>query len=49
MLIARRPEPDDLAAWTDAGATDLIWGVPDKPADDVLAYLDRLAGRIGLG
>ncbi len=49
VLIARRPEPDDLAAWADAGATDLIWGVPDKPKDDVVAYLDRLAGRLGLG
>ena len=43
------PEPDDLAAWADAGATDLIWGVPDKPAEEVVAYLDRLAGRLGLG
>jgi hypothetical protein len=46
VLIAARPSPDDLAAWADAGATELIWGVPDKPEPEILAYLDRLAGRV---
>ncbi len=49
VLIAMKPSPEDLAGWAAAGATELIWGVPDKPTDEVLAYLDRLAGRIGLG
>lgn len=49
VLIARKPAPEDFAAWADAGATDLIWGVPDKPKHEVVAYLDRLAGRLGLG
>ncbi|WP_139977384.1 LLM class F420-dependent oxidoreductase [Nocardioides litoris] len=48
VLIARRPSPEDLAGWAEAGATDLIWGVPDKPAEEVVAYLDRLAERLGL-
>jgi hypothetical protein len=26
--------------------TELIWGVPDKPEPEILAYLDRLAARI---
>ena len=30
-------------------ATELIWGVPDRAPDEVLASLDRLAGRLGLG
>jgi probable F420-dependent oxidoreductase len=46
VLIATRPSPDDLAAWAEAGVDELIWGVPDAPADEVLAYLDRLAGRV---
>ncbi|MDP3893534.1 LLM class F420-dependent oxidoreductase [Nocardioides sp.] len=46
VLIAMKPSPDDLAAWADAGATELIWGLPDKPEDEVLAYLDRLAARV---
>ncbi len=48
VLIARKPSPEDLEGWVAAGATDLIWGVPDKPAADVVAYLDRLAGRLGI-
>ncbi len=49
VLIAFKPDPDDLAAWAEAGATELIWGVPDKEPDEVLASLDRLAARLGLG
>jgi probable F420-dependent oxidoreductase len=48
VLVASRPGPDDLRMWADAGTTDVIWGLPDKPAPEVLAYLDRLAGRLGL-
>lgn len=49
ILIAFKPNPEDLMAWAEAGATELIWGVPDKAPDEVLASLDRLAGRLGLG
>ena len=48
ILIAARPDPADLAAWAEQGATELIWGVPDRSEDEVLASLDRLAGRLGL-
>jgi probable F420-dependent oxidoreductase len=48
ILIAFKPDPADLAAWAEAGATELIWGVPDRAPDEVLASLDRLAGRLGL-
>lgn len=48
VLIAMKPSDEDLASWAEAGATDLIWGVPDKSPDEVVAYLDRLAGRLGL-
>jgi probable F420-dependent oxidoreductase len=49
ILIAFKPDPEDLMAWAEAGATELIWGVPDKAPDEVLASLDRLAGRLGIG
>ena len=49
ILIAFKPDPEDLIAWAEAGATELIWGVPDRSPDEVLASLDRLAGRLGLG
>jgi probable F420-dependent oxidoreductase len=48
VLVASRPGPDDLRLWADARASDVIWGLPDKPEPEVLAYLDRLAGRLGL-
>jgi probable F420-dependent oxidoreductase len=48
VLIAFRPDPADLAAWAGAGVSELIWGVPDKPEDEVVAYLDKLAGRLAL-
>ena len=46
VLVVARPGPDDLRRWADAGATDVIWGLPDKPVPDVLAYLDKLAARV---
>jgi len=49
VLIAFRPDPDDLVAWAEAGVSELIWGVPDKAEDEVLASLGRLAGRLGIG
>ena len=49
VLVAKKPAPEDFADWTEAGAAELIWGVPDKGVDEVLAYLDKLAGRLGLG
>jgi probable F420-dependent oxidoreductase len=46
VLIAAKPTPDDIAAWAEAGVSELIWGVPDTSPDEVLAYLDRLAARL---
>ncbi|MEO3781924.1 LLM class F420-dependent oxidoreductase [Actinocorallia sp. B10E7] len=48
VLAAARPSPEDLAAWEEAGVTEVIWGLPDKPADDVAAFLARHARRLGL-
>ncbi|MBF4162379.1 LLM class F420-dependent oxidoreductase [Nocardioides acrostichi] len=48
ILIAFKPDPNDLMAWAEAGATEFIWGVPDKSPDETLASLDRMASRLGL-
>jgi hypothetical protein len=48
VLIARKPSASDLADWAADDVTELVWGLPDAPADAVEAYLDRLAGRIAL-
>ena len=51
VLIAFRPESADLMAWAEAGVSELIWGVPDKSEDEVLAHLDALTPerRIRIG
>jgi probable F420-dependent oxidoreductase len=49
VLVAAKPSPGDLATWAAAGVTELLWGLPDAPAGAVKAYLDRLAGRVGIG
>ena len=46
VLVARRPTEDDLATWFEAGADELVWGVPDASEAEVLTYLDKLAARL---
>lgn len=48
ILIAFRPDPADLVRWAEQGVSELIWGVPDKAPDEVIASLDRMADRLGL-
>ncbi|HEU5392264.1 MAG TPA: LLM class F420-dependent oxidoreductase [Streptosporangiaceae bacterium] len=46
VLVTARPSADDFAAWEAVGVTELLWGLPDAPAETVEAYLDRLARRV---
>jgi len=46
VLVTARPSADDFAGWEAAGVTELLWGLPDAPAETVEAYLDRLARRV---
>jgi probable F420-dependent oxidoreductase len=48
VLATARPSPEDLAAWGEAGVTEVIWGLPDKPAEEVVAFVARHARRLGL-
>jgi probable F420-dependent oxidoreductase len=48
VLMTARPSPGDLAGWAAAGVTELVWGLPDAPAEAVEAYLGRLAGRLAI-
>ena len=48
ILIAFKPDPDDIMRWAEQGVSELIWGVPDAEEDVVLGSLDRMAGRLGL-
>ena len=47
-LAAVRPSPEVIDDWERAGVTEIIWGLPDKPEDDVVAFLGRHAERLGL-
>jgi len=47
-VATARPTPDRLAGWQAAGVTDVIWGLPDQPADQVLDHLRRQGERLGL-
>ena len=47
-VLAGKPDPDVLAHWAQAGVTDVAFGLPDRAAEEVTAYLGRLAGKLGL-
>jgi hypothetical protein len=47
--LAGKPDPELLAHWADIGVTDVAFGLPDRSPDEVVGYLGRLAGRLGLG
>ena len=47
-VLAGKPDPALLAHWAGIGVTDVAFGMPDRTADEVVAYLGRLAGKLGL-
>jgi probable F420-dependent oxidoreductase len=47
-VLAGKPDPDVLANWGEIGVTDVAFGLPDRAEDEVVAYLGRLAGKLGL-
>ena len=47
-VLAGKPDPDLLTHWAAIGVTDVAFGMPDRAAGEVVAYLDRLAGKLGL-
>ena len=48
VVLAGRPDPDKLAMWSELGVTEVLFGLPDRSESDVVAYLGRLGGRLGL-
>jgi probable F420-dependent oxidoreductase len=47
-LAVTKPTPELLDSWTAAGVTDAMWGLPDRSPDEVVAFLGRLAGKLGI-
>ncbi|WP_433664906.1 LLM class F420-dependent oxidoreductase [Nocardia sp. CA-128927] len=48
IALAGKPNPAQLAEWAEAGVTEAVFGMPDRSTDEVRAYLDRLAGKLGI-
>ncbi|MCM6772694.1 LLM class F420-dependent oxidoreductase [Nocardia sp. CDC159] len=48
VALDGKPDPRRRAEWEAAGVTDALYGLPDKAESEVLAYLDRLAVKLGL-
>ncbi len=46
--LAGRPDPDELTRWREAGVTEVLFGLPDRSAEEVTAYISKLASRLGL-
>lgn len=48
VLATTKPTPDTINAWEEAGVTEAIWGLPDRSAAEVEAFLSRHAQRLGI-
>jgi probable F420-dependent oxidoreductase len=46
IALDGRPDGDRLAGWAAGGVTDVVYGLPDRDADEIPAYLDRLVGKL---
>jgi probable F420-dependent oxidoreductase len=46
LALAGRPDLDELRRWRESGVTEVVFGLPDRSEDEVLAYIERLAGTI---
>jgi probable F420-dependent oxidoreductase len=42
-----KPDPELLAHWAEIGVSEVIFGLPDRSADEVVAFLGRLATKLG--
>jgi probable F420-dependent oxidoreductase len=47
-VLAARPDLSQVEQWRAIGVTDVVYGLPDWPADDVAGYLSGLAAQLGL-
>lgn len=48
VALAGKPDAGALAHWSELGVTEVLFGLPDRSDTQVRAYLQRLAGKLGL-
>ncbi|MGZ4504525.1 MAG: LLM class F420-dependent oxidoreductase [Nocardioidaceae bacterium] len=46
VVLAGRPDPEQLAHWERAGATEAVFGLPDRSDDEVVDHLVGLAAKL---
>ncbi|RMI29153.1 LLM class F420-dependent oxidoreductase [Nocardia stercoris] len=46
VALAGRHDAAQLAQWSEAGVTEVVFGLPDRSADDVKGYLAKLGGKL---
>jgi probable F420-dependent oxidoreductase len=44
--LAGRPDPAELTRWARAGVTEVLFGLPDRSADDITSYIFKLAEHL---
>ncbi|MGN0102132.1 MAG: LLM class flavin-dependent oxidoreductase, partial [Dietzia sp.] len=49
VVLDGKPVPEKIEAYRELGVHELVYGTPDRSEEEVLAYIDRLAGKLGLG
>jgi alkanesulfonate monooxygenase SsuD/methylene tetrahydromethanopterin reductase-like flavin-dependent oxidoreductase (luciferase family) len=46
IALDGRPDGERLAEWAAGGVTDVVYGLPDRAAQEIPGYLDRLVGKL---
>jgi alkanesulfonate monooxygenase SsuD/methylene tetrahydromethanopterin reductase-like flavin-dependent oxidoreductase (luciferase family) len=46
VALDGKPDPERLAEWAAGGVTDVVYGLPDRDADEIPGYLDRLVAKL---
>ncbi|NLU83324.1 LLM class F420-dependent oxidoreductase [Rhodococcus sp. HNM0569] len=49
VVLDFKPDAERLERWRDLGVTEVVYGMPDKAEAEVVAYVERLAGKLALG
>jgi alkanesulfonate monooxygenase SsuD/methylene tetrahydromethanopterin reductase-like flavin-dependent oxidoreductase (luciferase family) len=46
IALDGRPDVERLEQWRAGGITDVLYGMPDRDADEIPGYLDRLTAKL---
>ncbi|WP_333619469.1 LLM class F420-dependent oxidoreductase [Dietzia sp.] len=48
VILDGQPDPANHERWRAAGVDEVVYGTPDKSEAEVFAFVERLAGKLGL-